>query len=102
MYRANAKQIKMRVSTTSRALALLSSRSRVYIIYYAAPSYHCDNEANILCILTISVLLIKTLVSMYDHAGLFEYIYIIMNIFKVYGFNSKIVSLRNSYVAACV
>ena len=66
MYRANAKQIKMRVSTTSRALALLSSRSRVYIIYYAAPSYHCDNEANILCILTISVLLIKTLVSMYD------------------------------------
>ena len=67
MYRVNAKQIKMRVSTTSRALALLSSRSRVYIIYYAAPSYHCDNEANILCILTISVLLIKTLVSMYDH-----------------------------------
>ena len=67
MYRANAKQIKMRVSTTSRALEILSSRSRVYIIYYAAPSYHCDNEANILCILTISVLLIKTLVSMYDH-----------------------------------
>ena len=79
MYRANAKQIKMRVSTTSRALALLSSRSRVYIIYYAAPSYHCDNEANILCILTISVLLIKTLVSMYDHVLLGIFIYIHKN-----------------------